>query len=101
MSAVEDFTRLADEEEKVRLFVQKFVTEIRMKKMADILREQGRFTGSARDIPAIVSELMKDIQTEDAAYYDQLEPRMVSRILPQRVNQLFSQISNFSSGEKI
>lgn len=88
--SVEAFTRLADEEEKVRLFVKNFVTEVRIRKMADILKEQGTLTRSHRDIPALTSELIKDIQAEDAEYLAQLEERMLSRIITQRVNQIFS-----------
>jgi len=88
--SVEAFTRLADEEEKVRLFVKNFVTETRIRKMADVLREQGRLTRSHRDIPALTSELIKDIQAEDAEYRAELEERMMSRIITQRVNRIFS-----------
>ncbi len=88
--AVEDFMTFADEEEKAHEFVSKFVTETRIKKMADILREHGRLTKSRRDISALAAELNKDIQLEDAEYYAQLEPRIASRLIAQQVNRLFS-----------
>ncbi len=88
--AVEDFMRFADEEEKARMFVDKFVTEIRLKKMCGILREQGRLTKSRRDISPLIEELNKDIQTEDASYYAELEPRIASRLIARQVNRLFS-----------
>lgn len=88
--SVEDFMQLADEEEKVRQFATMFVTETRIKKMATILREQERLTGTARDIPALTSEVMKDIQAEDAAYYAELEQSMASRSISQKVHQIFT-----------
>jgi Rnl2 family RNA ligase len=89
---VEEFSQMADEDEKIRLFVDGFVTENRLKKMADVLREQGTFTNSPRDIPALVAEMLQDVYVEDSAYAGLFKPFMLSRRVSQKVARLFSEI---------
>ena len=88
--AIEEFMTMADEEEKARNFVNRFVTEIRLKKMFDVLREHGQLTGTRRDIAPLSAEMLRDIQTEDADYYAELDSRIAARLIAQRVNRLFS-----------
>ena len=52
MFSIDDFEKLADEEEKARLFVRNFVTEIRVKKMVDKLKEYNKFSKSRKFIEA-------------------------------------------------
>lgn len=96
--AVEEFTAMADKEEKARKFVNHFVTGTRIEKMADLLREQGRLTRTRRDISALTAVMLQDIQTEDADYYAELEPRLASRLVAQQVDRLFSALLERNDG---
>lgn len=88
--AVADFMSMADEEAKAATFVKNFVTDVRLGKMIDMLRERGRLTGTRRDIAGLTSAMLRDVQEEDGDYYAALDPRIAPRLIAQQVNRLFS-----------
>ncbi len=90
--SVEDFQRMANEEEKVRVFTRNFVTEIRIRKMVEKAREANLLLHSAQDLPHLIRLILEDVQEEDKAYYDSLPPEMAQRLISQKVNQVYTVI---------
>lgn len=92
MFSVDDFVKMADEEERARTFVRNFVTEVRIRKTADKLREQGRLKKTPADIPALASLLLEDIKTEDVAYYDAVHKQIAGRLITGKVNEIYTEL---------
>ncbi len=92
MFSVDDFAKMADEEIRARAFVRNFVTEVRIRKMADKLREQGKLKKTPADIPALADLLLEDIREEDAAYYDTMHKQIVERLISTKVNEIYTEL---------